>query len=131
CTTAGGEGRRDLKAVDEPAQPPDTDPAAVLHMRFGAEVSDLRAVMERVLAPGVVAAVVPERVLATLLVIHHEVDRDQRAARPYHPRWLRTIANKVPLGASRLRLIHVAILAHVCSAHGRGVCGTLHAESEL
>jgi hypothetical protein len=57
---AGGERHRDLKAVDQAAQPPDPHPAAVLHVRLGADVPDLGPVLERVLAPGVVDAVLAE-----------------------------------------------------------------------
>src|SRR5690242_18627148 len=93
---AGGERYRDLIAVDQAAQPPDADPAPVLHVRLGADIPDLGPVLEGVLAPSVVDAVLGERVLAAFLVVDHEVDRDPGAARPVEIRRFRAIADEVP-----------------------------------
>jgi hypothetical protein len=57
---AGGERDRDPPAVDQAAQPPDPDPAAVLHVGLGADIADLGPVLERVLAPAIVDAVLAE-----------------------------------------------------------------------
>jgi hypothetical protein len=103
---AGGERDRDLAAVDQAAQPPDPDPAAVLHVRLGADVPDLGPVLERVLAPGVVDAVLAERVLAALLVVDHEVDRDPGAAGPVEIGRLRAVADEIAGRAGHQYAIH-------------------------
>src|SRR4029077_15152458 len=108
------ERHRDLVAVDKAAQPPDSHPAPVFHMRLGADIPDVRPVLEGVLAPGVVDAVLSERVLAAFLVVDHEVDRDPGATGPVEVGRLRAVADEVALWAGARGTLWAGHQGSVC-----------------
>ena len=111
---AGGKRHRDLVPVDQAAQPPDSHPAPVLHVRFGADIPDVGPVLERVLTPGVVDAVLVERVLAAFLVVDHEVDRDPGATGPVEVGRLRTVPDEIARGAGVSGAIRAGHQGSVC-----------------
>ena len=109
---AGGERHRDLVAVDQAAQAPDAHPAPVLHVRLGADIPDVGPVLEGVLTPGVVDAVLGQRVLAAFLVVDHEVDRDPGATGPVEVGRLRAVADEVAQGAGHGSVCHPPAVDH-------------------
>ena len=111
---AGGKRHRDLVPVDQAAQPPDSHPAPVLHVRFGADIPDVGPVLEGVLTPGVVDAVLVERVLAAFLVVDHEVDRDPGATGPVEVGRLRAVPDEVARGAGVSGAIRAGHQGSVC-----------------
>jgi hypothetical protein len=115
---AGGKRHRDLVTVDQAAQPPDSHPASVFHVCLGADIPDVGPVLEGVLTPGVVDAVLGERVLAAFLVVDHEVDRDPGAAGPVEVGWLRAVPDEV---ARRARVSRAGVSRAGRAGHG-SVC---------
>src|SRR5205823_14403500 len=87
----------DLVAVEEPGEPPDPGPAAVLEVGFRAQIPDLGADLVGVLPPGVVPAVaVRQGVLAARLVVDDDVDDERGTTWPLHPRWVAAVPDEVP-----------------------------------
>jgi DNA-binding transcriptional LysR family regulator len=106
---ARGERHGDLVTVDQAAEPPYPHPAPVLHVRFVPEIPDVRSVLERVLTPGVIDAVLVQRVLAAFLVVDHEVDRQPGATGPVEVGRFRTVAHEVAFGPAMNRAMSGAV----------------------
>src|SRR5262245_60764579 len=80
---AGGNGDRNLAAVQETCQSPDAGTASIFKMRLRAEVTNGITNVEIELPPIIVAAVpIGNGIFGTFLVNNDEVDCDQCTAGP-------------------------------------------------
>ncbi len=105
------DGDRYLLAAEQVKKAPHADPAAVFVNRFHAHMAqafprlgadDFR---EECLRSGVT---VKHAVLPSLLVVHHELHRDPRAARPSGFRRRRPVADQI----ARIRSDHTLLIPH-------------------